>query len=112
MDDRETRIVKNEELFRAVNERIEEINQGIGVATVDESAEFVCECGEADCTERVRVSIVDYERIRENSHWFFVVPGHEIPDVETVVEQADGYVVVEKSAEAERHAHDADERSD
>ena len=31
---------------------------------------------------------------------FVVKPGHEIPDVETIVERRESYIIVEKPAEA------------
>ena len=47
MDDRATRIGKNEALFREVNERIREL-------TSDErDAEFLCECGDPSCTKPI-----------------------------------------------------------
>jgi hypothetical protein len=43
----------------------------------------------------------DYERIRANSRMFFVAPGHEIPDVEQVVEHHDEWLVVEKPGDVD-----------
>ena len=41
---------------------------------------------------------VDYppERVRADSRRFILIAGHEIPDVEVVVERTDAYVIVEK----------------
>jgi hypothetical protein len=111
VNERELRIVKNEEMFRAVNERIEDIHGRLGIVTGEQVAEFVCECGDASCVERAQIELAEYERVRSNGHWFFVLPGHAIPDVETIVGHGDGYLVVEKDAEAQSHAHEVDERS-
>jgi hypothetical protein len=40
--------------------------------------------------------IEEYERIRSNSTLFLVHPGHETLEVERVVVQLTGYLVVEK----------------
>ena len=37
-----------------------------------------------------------YTRLRANPRTFAIVPGHEAPDVEDVVERNEGYYVVEK----------------
>ena len=86
-DARAERIAENEDGFRHQNEEL-------GVMGV-----FVCECGEASCREPVQMPRERYREIRANAHRFFVKPGHEIPDVETVVEQAGEWNVVEKPAD-------------
>jgi hypothetical protein len=34
--------------------------------------------------------------VRENPLQFLVAPGHEQPDIETVLERREGYLIVEK----------------
>jgi hypothetical protein len=94
MDERERRIGENEILYRAVNERIEGLNQTFGV--VAESMAVVCECGDGSCAEQIGLDVPTYERIRSDPTLFVVRPGHEEPDVEVVVEQTDAYHVVRK----------------
>ncbi|HEY7198228.1 MAG TPA: hypothetical protein VH306_13670 [Gaiellaceae bacterium] len=89
MDPREERIGRNETLFREVNERIEQVSPSY-------ETEFICECGDRDCIDPVPMTLGEYEKIRMEPHRFLVVPGHEIPDVERVVDRGDGYLVVEK----------------
>ena len=81
-------------LFRQVNERIEDLNEVFG--SMIPVAEWVCECADSSCIERIEMPISAYEAIRANSRRFPIVPGHELPEVETVVEVHPGYVVVEK----------------
>jgi hypothetical protein len=50
----------------------------------------------------VQLSLKDYERLRSEPTHFGVIPGHELPDVERVVERHDHYFVVEKEGEALR----------
>jgi hypothetical protein len=40
--------------------------------------------------------VSSYERVRSDSRLYVIAPGHEIPAVERVIEQADGFDVVEK----------------
>jgi hypothetical protein len=94
MDERTERIGLNEALFREVNERVKGINDRF--AEPPETAQFVCECGQESCTERIEMSLETYEELRADPTRFAVRPGHELPEVETVVEQHETYVVVEK----------------
>lgn len=94
MDARTRRIGENEALFREVNDRIERISAALQVTT--ERIAILCECGEQSCTERIELALPDYERVRVDSELFFVRPGHELPDVEDVVERHGEYDVVRK----------------
>jgi hypothetical protein len=94
MDDRGRRIGENEVLFREVNERLREVGEGFSI--VAEQAEFVCECGSSTCTEHVQMTLAEYEEIRANSKRFFVLPGHELPEYEKIVDERERYLVVEK----------------
>jgi hypothetical protein len=103
---REERIAQNEILFRQVNDRIEELERGWELREVD----FVCECGDASCTAPATITLAAYEAIRQNPRRFIVLPGHEIPDVEKVVERRDRYLVVEKHQERHEQIAAADPR--
>jgi hypothetical protein len=93
-DERARRVGLNEAIFRQVNEQIRSLGRDFesdrGTMTV------ICECGKSDCTERLEVEVSAYERVREDSRLYLIVKGHEIPDVETVVEHAEGFEVVQK----------------
>jgi len=95
MDDRARRVGKNEAVFRQVNEQIESLNRTMA-AISDHTMRVVCECGELSCVEQLTVLVSDYERIRSEPTLFVVLPGHEIPDVEEVVERTPDYHVVRK----------------
>jgi hypothetical protein len=58
--------------------------------------EWVCECGDETCFEKVSVSIEEYQRIRSHEDWFFIRPGHDKPEVERIVSENGSFVVVEK----------------
>jgi hypothetical protein len=57
---------------------------------------FVCECGRVGCTTTIEVGREDYERARATFERFVVAPGHELLEVEDVVERHPGYLIVEK----------------
>jgi hypothetical protein len=109
MDERGRRIGLNEALFRAVNEQIETLNRHLtGAADMD----IVCECGTATCVERLSIPAAEYERVRKDAHRFVVVPGHVAPAYEVVLEDHDGFQVIEKvRAEPEQIAEETDPRA-
>jgi len=98
------RIGTNEALFREVNERIDQLHDELGGA---KAFEIVCECGDSSCVERFTITSVDYEELRRDVHRFAVVPGHERPGIEQVVEKRKDYFVVEKTdRDAQRAAEE------
>jgi hypothetical protein len=101
-------VARNEALFRQVNERIEEVNQKVGD---DSFSDFLCECGDDDCTAPVSLTLAEYERIRSDPTHFVIANGHEKVDLEQVIDKNERYSVVEKFAgEAERIAVETDPR--
>jgi hypothetical protein len=90
------RLVKSQILFREVNERVRET-----VGTFEGPLEFLCECSNEDCVETVALELAEYEGIRAHRNLFFVVTGHEVLDVNRVVDQGDGYLLVEKIVAAD-----------
>jgi hypothetical protein len=110
VDEDERRIGLNEALFREVNERVRTINEGF--SQVLEDAEFVCECGNQGCAERITLTLDDYERVRSDPTWFIVKPGHDAESVEEVIERHDGWWLVKKTkGEAADLAEELDPRS-
>jgi hypothetical protein len=93
MTEREVRIAHTEALFRDVNERIAESADRFNAR----DAEFVCECADPACTERVPATLDQYEEVRADGTHFMLSPGHEVPEVERVVKRPHRrFVVVEK----------------
>jgi 5-bromo-4-chloroindolyl phosphate hydrolysis protein len=86
-------MARNEALFREVNERIEDVQKPLAA---EERIDFLCECGNDDCTQPISLTLAEYERIRQDPQHFVVVPGHDVVDVERIVERTDRYAVVEK----------------
>ena len=105
--DRHARLARNEAIFREVNERIEELTQRGELDSLD----ILCECGNPTCKEPLRVSVFEYERVREQPTDFFVAPGHVIPAIEKVVDEKQSFDVVRKLAEEGELARKTDPRS-
>lgn len=95
MTAREGRIGLNEAVFREVNERIEQLAETFDLKP--EPLDLVCECGAADCVERITMTHAEYEQLRSESNQFAVRPGHEQPDIERVLERRRGYHIVAKN---------------
>ena len=92
------RLVRNQVIFREVNERIREVAEHFdsksGVA-------FICECSRRDCAESIGLELDEYRAIRSSPTVFVVASGHETLEVENVVEKNDRYVLVEKIRKVE-----------
>jgi hypothetical protein len=113
---RQQRLAANESLFRSVNERIEELAEGAfrGAPGEGERAwDFVCECADPTCSERIALTIAEYEQIRAAGNRFVVAPAPQHVDTrfENVVDMnSSRYWVVEKTDEAAEAAEEADPR--
>lgn len=91
---------------RQVNEAIEPRGRP------EASAVFVCECGHLGCSETVEIPVAEYEEVRTDFDRFLVVPGHEIEEVDEVVDRRQGYlIVVKRKPEAREMARASDERT-
>jgi hypothetical protein len=86
------RRAKTEALFRDVNERIAESAQRFEA----DSTQFVCECADATCTDRVEATLDEYEDVRADGTTFLLTPGHAHADIERVVADHGHFHIVEK----------------
>src|SRR4051794_7229866 len=102
----EQRAARNESLFREVNENIARLEERHG--TTSGQPVFLCECSNADCTDHVAVEPGVYTKVREAPRRFFVIPGHEDPQLERVVETHRDYLIVEKTGVAGEVAEQMD----
>jgi hypothetical protein len=103
------RVARNQALFRAVNEQIESTNERFGITS--ERAEFLCECADLECNERVTLNLGQYEELRRVPTHFVVKAGHVYPDFEQVVGEMEGNQVVEKEGEAAAEVRKLDQRA-
>src|SRR4051794_16007747 len=90
--DENVRRARTEALFRDVNERIAESAQRFDA----EETEFVCECADPGCADRVEASLDEYEDVREDGATFMLAPGHADHDIERIVRDRGRFHIVEK----------------
>jgi hypothetical protein len=102
------RLAKNESFFRQVNERINDVAKGLDGRP---SYDFLCECSDARCTERIALSPEEYEWIRAEPTRFVLARGHAAPQIEHVVEREEDHQVVEKNGVAGQIAAKLDPRT-
>jgi len=91
------RLVRSQILFREVNERLRET-----VGPQEGPLEFLCECSNEGCIDTVPLEVGQYEAIRSHPNLFFVASGHETLEVDRVIDQGEGYVLVEKTVGVDR----------
>ena len=108
--DQGRRTGENEALFREVNERLREREEDHSAWSIP--LQWICECADEACTERIEMSLSEYEELRSQSTHFAVVPNekHVSPDVEQIVKTFQDYWVVEKVGEAAEVAEETDPR--
>jgi hypothetical protein len=98
--DREVdRRAKNENLFRRINDGIEEVVEHSRVVQSSPVA-FVCECSRPECTTALELRLDEYKDVRRGEDRFLVAPGHDDPLIERIVEENPRFTVVQKLGEA------------
>jgi hypothetical protein len=90
---RAARVAENEATFRRANDELERRFRELDAEGL---TPFLCECGDARCTRTIRLSLDEYDAVRNAPHRYAVIPGHQLLDVERVVVQNERYDVVEK----------------
>jgi hypothetical protein len=99
------RVAMNEATFRRVNEGMEAGQDPSGLLT------FLCECGRLGCNRLIELTRAEYEAVRDDPRTFAIIDGHDITEVEDVVERHERYVVVRKrGAPEEEIAENTDPR--
>ncbi|MGH3043878.1 MAG: hypothetical protein ACRDM2_04045 [Gaiellaceae bacterium] len=86
------RLVRNQVIFREVNERL----RGLADGVPDGHTDYLCECSDVSCTVKIELRFSEYEAVRARPRTFFIVPGHERLEVDRVVDGNERYTIVEK----------------
>jgi hypothetical protein len=94
-DARDERIALNEAWCRRLNERKAEWLKDGHLA-----AGFRCECWQADCGARLKLSGKEWQDARSQPNRFAVAPGHIAPECEAVVKEYPHFWLVDKHSEA------------
>jgi hypothetical protein len=89
------RVRQNEETFAKANEQIRASAEQYEFA---EPVPFLCECSKVSCTETIPLSLTTYREARDRGEAFILLAGHNDPQVERIVGDGAGYVLVEKFA--------------
>jgi hypothetical protein len=105
----DARKAQNEVWFREVNERLEA--RAIERGADEASFEIVCECSREECTERLCISYVTYECVRENPTYFILASDHRDPAIERLLSEHNGYEIVEKTGPSAIVANNDDPRA-
>jgi streptogramin lyase len=106
----EARGARTQSLFRDVNERVMTINQAFSIAIAH--ADWICECADPACSERISLTMEEYEAVRASPIRFAVAPGaeHFFEELEVVVDKNERFWVVEKTGTAGELAAQIDPR--
>jgi hypothetical protein len=107
-EEHQRRTASNEGVFREVNEGIE---RGQWPGEEAKPVGFRCECARLGCNLLVELRLDQYEQVRSDPRHFLMIPGHELPEIESVVRREPTFVVVEKRDEAGEHAEQSDPRT-
>jgi len=75
-----------------VNERIAENARRFDAGSTD----FICECDDPQCTERVEATLEEYEDVRADGARFLLASGHGDRSIERLVETRREFDIVEK----------------
>ena len=102
--DRVERLARNQVIFRQVNERLRELEEG---RSADGHETFVCECSREDCTELLEMTRDEYVAMRGNPRRYVTKPEHDFPELERVVDGNPRFQVVEKMHRAAAAAEEA-----
>ena len=89
---RKIEAARTEALFRSVNEHIAVAAEH---ALVDD-AQFICECADVACVDKIEAPLDEYEQVRTSPKLFLIKRGHDDREVEQVVSDEGGYEIVEK----------------
>lgn len=101
------RLVENEVYFRQYNEGVlrnlddlielaKQHGQEEHIEDSDTPLHFYCECSNENCRDRVVIRPSEYNKIHKNRDRFVIACGHEVREIERVIDKRPGYWVVEK----------------
>jgi hypothetical protein len=82
------RVASNQALVRLVNEAMRGDRP-------DEPIAFRCECGQIGCNLLIELTRAEYNDVRAHPRRFAIAAGHEVVEIEAIVERHERYAVVE-----------------
>jgi hypothetical protein len=98
----------NESRFRERNEKLE--RKVIKLSITESRTPYFCECDDPQCTAIIKLTIPEYEAVRSNPIRFVIAPGHDA-EPDRIVEEREGFTVIEKTGEEAQLVEEQDLRS-
>ena len=100
----------NQTIFREMNEWTEDDTDGReGLELTMDT--YLCECGDARCSDPIRLTRAEYEGIRSEATRFALALHHENPEIDSVISENERYATIETSyRQASRIARASDPR--
>lgn len=92
----ERRFIENEVMFKNINAQISRFVTD-GASQPDKLIPFYCECSNRDCRLRIKLTPGEYRQQHKNKRFFVVRKGHDLPEVETIIDKKQNYYLVEKN---------------
>jgi hypothetical protein len=99
---------RNESAFREANEKLED--KVVELSLAETRSPYLCECEDERCTEIIRLTMPEYETVRRKPRQFVIVPGHD-SSPGRIVEEHEGFTVIEKTGEEGRLVEEQDPRA-
>lgn len=101
------RLSENEVVFRRLNEQVQKgLDEVNAIARAHDARpidfnmhrplHFYCECSNEQCAEQINISLHDYNQVHKDREAFTIKPGHNVPEVDEVVDETPRYAVVKK----------------
>ena len=90
-EQRELRAAQNRMMFRMVHDRVGDESGDLRVAP---ELAFACECARDTCVETVPLPPLQFLAIGSDRNRFIVRRGHESLEVEEIVAERDGFLIV------------------
>jgi len=93
------KLKQNEITFKKVNEGIKKIEKNSLTPTAQKNnqIDFVCECSDENCFEKIRLTVVEFESFRRNQNQFIIKENHQTPEIEQEIGGSKDFVIVEKT---------------
>ena len=99
----------NQTIFREMNEWTQEASAREGLVRSMDT--YICECGDAGCSDPIRLTRSEYEDIRSEPTRFALALNHENPEIDSLITENERFATIEKSfGSALRIARESDPR--
>lgn len=103
----ERRQIENEMIFRRANEQVTDGLDELDAMHIEDdniellrkedlALEFICECSDENCKERVQMKLSTYQMIHVDRKCFVIRVGHQVEAIEEIVSTGPDYSVVRK----------------